>query len=334
MTQIRFKHAALAAVAASLAVPAAAGAQAPPPPTAANGATVNTLAQGLPTPTQFAFYRRAVFVSAYGDPEDPSIFGGVYRIRKGKAKRFRSSPKHVAGIAWRRGTRKLYVSANKRIVVMSRWNGHRFLRTRTIYRGPQGFNGFAGLAFGPDGRLYAGVQANTANDGKPDTSPFARSVVSMKPNGTDIQVVAKGLRQPWQLTFVRGIANPFVSVLADESTPTPPDWIVNAKPGQDYGYPTCTQLQKQPCHGFAKPIALLENHASPMGISPIGRTLYVALFGGLTPDHPVVVSMNTAGKQIKPFLSGYVAPVLAVGTRKGRVYTGDLTGAIYRVNAG
>ena len=27
-------------------------------------------------------------------------------------------------------------------------------------------------------------------------------------------------------------------------------------------------------------------------------------------------------------------PVLAVGTRKGFVYTGDLTGAIYRVKAG
>jgi hypothetical protein len=43
--------------------------------------------------------------------------------------------------------------------------------------------------------------------------------------------------------------------------------------------------------------------------------------------------MNTAGKQITPFLSGYVAPVLAVGTRRGFVYTGDLTGAIYRVKA-
>ena len=58
----------------------------------------------------------------------------------------------------------------------------------------------------------------------------------------------------------------------------------------------------------------------------------MALFGGLG-QGPVVVSMNTAGKQIKPFLSGYVAPVLAVGTRSGYVYTGDLTGAIYRVKA-
>jgi len=310
-------------------VPCAASAQAPPPPTAANGAAVKTLAQGLPTPTDFAFFRRNVFVSAYGS-EDGSTRGGVFRVRNGQAKRLKGSPRAVAGIAWRK--RKLYVSANRRIVVMSRWNGHRFLRTRTLYRGPEGFNGFSGIAFGPDGRLYSGVQLSDTTDEKPDTSPFARSVVSLKPNGTDIRIVAKGLRQPWQLTFVKGIPNPFVSVLADERTPTPPDWIVNAKPGEDYGYPTCTQLQKPPCKDFAKPIALLDDHASPMGISPIGQTLYVALFGGLG-NGPVVASMNTAGKQIKPFLSGYVAPVLAVGTRRGFVYTGDLTGAIYRVKA-
>jgi glucose/arabinose dehydrogenase len=324
-----FPRAAVAALAACLFVPAAAGAQGPPPPTAANGATVQTLAQGLPTPTDFAFYKRNVFVSAFGS-EDGSTKGGVFRVRKGKATRIKGSPAAVAGIAWRK--RKLYVSANQRIVVMSRWNGHRFLRKRTLYRGPAGFNGFSGIAFGPDGRLYAGTQLNDKLDEKPDTGPFSRSVVSLKPNGTDIQVVAKGLRQPWQLTFVNGNPYPFVSVLADERTPTPPDWIVNAKPGEDYGYPACTQAQKRPCKGFAKPVALLADHASPMGISPIGQTLYVALFGGLG-SGPVVVSMNTAGKQIKPFLSGYVAPVLAVGTRSGNVYTGDLTGAIYRVKA-
>src|SRR5215213_7097533 len=331
MPKTRFRAAALAALTASLAIPAAAWAQdgPPPPPTAANGAVVKTLAQGLPTPTDFAFYKRNVFVSAFGS-EDGSVRGGVFRVRKGEAKRLKGSPRAVAGLAWR--NRKLYVSANKRIVVMSRWNGRRFLRSKTIYRGPEGFTGFSGLAFGPDGRPYSGVQLNDTTDQKPDTGPFARSIVSLKPNGTDIRVVATGLRQPWQLTFVKGNPAPFVSVLADERTPTPPDWIVNAKPGENYGYPTCTQAAKRPCKGFAKPVALLDDHASPMGISPIGQTLYVALFGGLG-QGPVVVSMNTAGKQIKPFLSGYVAPVLAVGTRRGYVYTGDLTGAIYRVKA-
>jgi glucose/arabinose dehydrogenase len=322
-------RAAAAALTTALLVPAAAAAQGPPPPTAANGNPVTTLAQGVPTPTEFAFYKRAVFVGAYG-PETGGG-GGVYRVRKGTAKRLKGSPKTVAGIAWR--NKRLYVSTGKRIVVMSRWNGHRFLRKRTIYRGPEGFTAFTGLAFGPDNRLYSGVALNDQTDQKADTGPFARSVVSLKPNGKDIKVVATGLRQPWQLAFVNGNPNPFVSVLADERSPVPPDWIVNAKPGQNYGYPTCTQAQKRPCRGFAKPIATLNDHASPMGMSPIGQTLYVALFGGLG-QGPVVVSMNTAGKQIKPFLSGYAAPVLAVGARNGNVYTGDLTGAIYRVKAG
>jgi len=328
MHKHRFSGVAVAALTTCLAVPAAAGAQAPPPPTATNGQAVKTLAQGVPTPTEFAFFKRNVFVGAFG-PEDGSG-GGVYRIRQGKAKRIKGSPKTVAGIAWRKG--KLYVSSGKRIVVMSKWNGRRFLRKRTLYRGPAGFTGFSGLAFGPDKRLYSGVQLNDQTDQQPDNGPFARSVVSMTARGKDVKTVATGLRQPWQLTFVQGNPNPFVSVLADERTPTPPDWTVNAKPGDNYGYPTCTQSVKRDCRGFAKPVALLKDHASPMGISPIGQTLYVALFGGLG-QGPEVVSMNTSGKQIKSFLTGYAAPVLAVGTRNGNVYTGDLTGAIYRVAA-
>jgi len=328
MHKHRFSGVAVAALTTCLAVPAAAGAQAPPPPTATNGQAIKTLAQGVPTPTEFAFFKRNVFVGAFG-PEDGSG-GGVYRIRQGKAKRIKGSPKTVAGIAWRKG--KLYVSSGKRIVVMSKWNGRRFLRKRTLYRGPAGFTGFSGLAFGPDKRLYSGVQLNDQTDQQPDNGPFARSVVSMTARGKDVKTVATGLRQPWQLTFVQGNPNPFVSVLADERTPTPPDWIVNAKPGDNYGYPTCTQSVKRDCRGFAKPVALLKDHASPMGISPIGQTLYVALFGGLG-QGPEVVSMNTSGKQIKSFLTGYAAPVLAVGTRNGNVYTGDLTGAIYRVAA-
>jgi glucose/arabinose dehydrogenase len=328
---VKLTRAAGAALALSLTIPAAAAAQgAPPPPTAANGQPVKTLAQGVPTPTEFAFFKRNVFVGAFGDEEQGFKGGGVYRVKNGKAKRIRKSGTMVSGVAWRKG--KLYVASGRKIFTLSKWNGHRFRRKRTIYTGPEGFNGFSGLAFGPNGRLYSGVQLSDQTDQKPDTSPFARSVVSMTARGKNIQTVATGLRQPWQLTFVKGNPNPFVSVLADEREPTPPDWIVNAKPGDNYGYPTCTQLVKKDCKGFAKPIALLPNHASPMGISPIGQTLYVALFGGRG-NGPEVVSMNTGGKQIRTFLSGYVAPVLAVGTRRGNVYTGDLTGAIYRVKA-
>ncbi len=151
----------------------------------------------------------------------------------------------------------------------------------------------------------------------------------MKPNGKDIEVVAGGLRQPWQLAFVKGKRNPYVTVLAqDNLKDPPPDWIVVAKPNQNYGFPTCTWAKPKPCRGLPKPLVLLPDHSSPMGIGAIGQKLYVAMFGGLGKG-PVVASMTAKGKQIKPFLSGFVAPVVALGTHKGTVYAGDLTGSIY-----
>src|SRR5919199_1421692 len=107
MHNFRIPSVAVAALATSLAIPTVAGAQGPPPPTAANGATVKTPAHGLPTPTSFAFFRRNVFVGAYG-PEN-GTGGGVYRVRHGKAKRIRRSPHAVSGVAWRK--RSLYVAS-------------------------------------------------------------------------------------------------------------------------------------------------------------------------------------------------------------------------------
>ena len=100
--------------------------------------------------------------------------------------------------------------------------------------------------------------------------------------------------------------------------------------GQDYGYPKCTRAEPKPCKGYAKPFTTFPNHASPMGLGAIGKRLYVALFGGLGTG-PEVVSVPLGGGKATPFLTGYVAPVLAIGVHNGWLYTGDLTGAVYRV---
>jgi len=65
---------------------------------------------------------------------------------------------------------------------------------------------------------------------------------------------------------------------------------------------------------------------SPMGIAASGSELYVALF-----STGEVARLGTDGSGLKPFLTGFAAPVLSVATHKGHVYAGDLTGTIYRV---
>jgi hypothetical protein len=89
--------------------------------------------------------------------------------------------------------------------------------------------------------------------------------------------------------------------------------------------------QNKQCRGMDKPAIFLPPHASPMGIGSIGKTLYVSLFGG-TGKGPEVVEMSERG-QPQPFLTGFAAPVIALGVDEGNIYVGDLTGSIYKVAA-
>jgi len=48
-------------------------------------------------------------------------------------------------------------AATVKLLAWSGWNGTKFTRQKAIYTAPKGVQGFNGLAFGPDGRLYVGV---------------------------------------------------------------------------------------------------------------------------------------------------------------------------------
>ena len=67
-----------------------------------------------------------------------------------------------------------------------------------------------------------------------------------------------------------------------------------------------------------------------MGLGYLNGKLYVALYGGLG-EGPVVVSMPPSGGRPTLFMSGFPAPVIALGIAGGNLYTGDQSGAIYRV---
>jgi glucose/arabinose dehydrogenase len=320
---------AVLAVAGSLALTSSAVAgQAPPLPTAANGATVERIAGGLGTPTSFAFTGDTVF-AGIGPAERGHPPTGLLTVANGSAKKVPGTAPVVFGLAWRNG--RLFVSSGDKITSYRGWNGTRFTGSRVVRRASSKLPGFNGLAFGPDGRLYVGVSLNPKFDHSRNPARYANTVLSMRATGADVKVVARGLRQPFQLTFPAGATSPYVTDLAQDSGNIPLDQVVVAKQGSNFGFPTCVRHTPSQCGSFAKPLVQLPEHASPMGIGSIGRTLYVALFGGLQKEKPVVVSMPLAGGTPTPFVSGFVAPVVALNTNANYVYFGDLTGSLYRV---
>jgi glucose/arabinose dehydrogenase len=310
-------------------VPAGANAQGPPLPKAVNGNAVTLVATGVTTPTSFAFAGDTIFAGSGPDESGKGKPTGLFTLADGKATKVPGTTAIVAGLAWKDGT--LYVSSFRKIIAYSEWNGTRFGRVKTIAQPLRPT--YNGLAIGPDGRLYAGVSFRDKYDPGKDPAKYAQSVISMKTDGTDVKQVARGLRQPFQLTFPEGSQYPYVGVLGHEKGKIPRDAIVRVKPGQNYGYPKCLFGVGNTCKPFSKPAFLLPKHASPMGLAAIGSTLYVSLFGGLGNGKPVVASVPLAGGPPKAFLSGFVAPVIALGQNAGTIYVGDLTGSVYSVQA-
>ena len=285
---------------------------------------MTVVARGVPTPTEFAVFAGRLFVAGYGDQHNAYVPGGVYVLDGGKAIRVPGSPKHVFGVA--AGKNALYLSTSQRLLAWSGWNGTRFKRTRVIGT-PVGYGTFRGPAVGPDGLIYVG--ATPAPTPGP-TNPSA-SFVSVDPATGVTRVIANGIRQPWQPVFLPGHALPLVSALnQDDLGPNRPlDYLLAIKRGANYGFPQCP-ANPSSCVSYSQPLVKLRAHSSPMGLGYLNGKLYVALYGGLGKG-PVVVSMPPGGGTPTPFLSGFRAPVIALGTDGGNLYAGDQSGVIYRV---
>lgn len=322
---------------AAAAMPAAAAAEDPPLPRQADGAKVKRFATGVGLPTQIAFSGGRAFVA--GAAEGP-FKGGVFVVKRGtrKAVKVPGTVGSAFGIAARGG--RVLVSSGRKVIAYSRFDGKRFRRSKVIFRGGKRFNGFSGLAIGPNGRFYAGVALDQRYDDRADPGRFGNSIVSIGLAGRKPRVEAKGLRQPWMMTFARGSRSPFVSVLGQDLPQDngAPDLIVEAAPGSSFGFPECNWLDEAACAGFDRPLVRVEAEAtpeggraqqSPMGIGAIGDRLYVGLFAGTAEAGPQVMTMKTDGSGIEPFVTGFAAPVLSVATHRGKVYAGDMTGTIY-----
>lgn len=299
----------------------------PPLPRPSNGATVTVIARGIPLPAGIAIGKGTVFVAAVGS-EDGKTPGGVYALRGGAPRRLAQGA--FIGITWHAGSLYATELAGPRgstLLAFGGWNGRSFASRRVLRHSRVGLNG---IAVGPDGRLYAGGGTEDCDLCR-QKHRFSQSVLSMRLDGSDLRRVARGLRQPFGVAFARGVRHPFVTVEGQENLGRrqPPDYVVLARTGEDYGFRRCNWSKPAACEGYAKPFALLPAHSSPTGISAIGSDLYVGMFNGTR--GPAVWRLPVGGGPWKEVVSGFPAPVVGVAASDGTLYVGDLTGTIYRI---
>jgi len=325
----------LAALGAVLLVPAAG---APPVKiTVPAGYKVSTFATGLQHPTAMAWGPDGrLYVT-----EDTGL---VVVARPGrKPLTVAAGLRTPLGLAWR--GQELYVSEQGRL---GRYTlaGTKLTARKILVRGlPFGLHQQDTVAVGPGDRLYLG--SGSTCDACRDKNPRSAAVLSLKPDGTDVRVVARGLRNPFGLAFQPGTDKLYASVngqdkLGTKAKPEPAEMVVRVQKGGFYGWPRCWPSYAKKtlagrCRGVTPPVAYLEPHSSADGLAFWRGDLFVALWGQyLSNAHGRKLVRIHLGppKRVTTFARGFDHPLALVVDEGGALLVADWgRGVIYRISA-
>lgn len=180
---------------------------------------------------------------------------------------------HAAGMAFRDNV--LYVSDSGRISTLEDTDGDGTFDTLTpVVEGLVSlrYEGHSnnGIAFGPDDKLYVGVGATT--DHGPLREPMEAAILRVNPDGSDLEVFATGLRNPYDLAF-----SPDGDLFTADNNATeldrslrfiPPEELNHIREGEDYGFP---RVHGQPPPGDASVGPVVEFYPS---VVTAGLTYY------------------------------------------------------------
>ena len=155
-----------------------------------------------------------------------------------------------------------------------------------------------GLVQAPDGRLHLGISAPC--DHCRTTSPYSASVVSFRPDGSDLRVDVSHLRAPVGLAYVPHTDTP----AGHRRRARRPGHGHPRRPagqlarGQDWGFPDCYGQGGSACDGVPDPVATLDPHAGVDGLAVATGQL------GSTVGTAAIVAEYAVGKvQIVPLVA-------------------------------
>jgi glucose/arabinose dehydrogenase len=295
-----------------------------------DGFSAELYASGLKHPTALAFGPDKLLYATQDTGEVVAVGAGSSKPRV-LARGFRTP----LGLTW--VGRTLYVSAQgsvSRLVV----SGKRVVSRKQIVRGlPFGRHQQDTIALGPDGRLYLG--SGSTCDACREKDPRSAAILSFRPDGSDLRVVATGLRNPYGLVFDRD-GRLYVSVNArdDLGDTEPAETVVVIEQGADYGWPACwaswklRRLQGS-CRGVTAPFAYLEPHSSANSLALWRGSLFVVEWGQYLSERwgRKLVRVDLTTGRATTFADGFDHPLgLAVDPRSGGLLVGDWgSGVLY-----
>jgi glucose/arabinose dehydrogenase len=307
------------------------------------GATASVLATGIPNVAALAIDGRGRVWAASAAYSDAGA-DAVYLIAAtGAAPTPVIGDLHtVLGLLWVGDT--LYVASAGRVDAYSGLTAATFASHRTVITFPDGIGEVNGLTLAPDGRVLLGISAPC--NACTVTLKGSGSVVSFAPDGSDLQVVASGIRAPVGLAVLPGTSDLFVTMNQrdDLAASTPGDWLAVVAPGQDWGFPDCYGQDSPSCEGVPTPAAVLDPHAAVSGVALVpdgigGANGPVAIVAEWALSRVQLVRLSRVGSTwsgtVDAFLTGIAKPVAVVIGPDGAVVVGDWgSGTIYRIVLG
>lgn len=244
------------------------------------------------------------------------------------------------GLLWYHS--RLYVTSLGRVDVFSGLQGHAFAKHAAVIVEPKGHGWNNAIVAIGDGRLAMGISA--ACDHCVPKTIWSGTIVSFRPDGSDVRVYAKGIRAPFGIAYDRasGALVTSMNQRDDLGAKTPGDWLGLVRSGQDWRFPGCYGQGGGACAGVPKPLAVLDEHAAAGGVAIVSGRLGAAV------GHAALVSewergvvlraplratgSGYAGTRATVLLSGFRNPLPLAVAPDGSLLVGDWgSGKIYRI---
>jgi glucose/arabinose dehydrogenase len=213
------------------------------------------------------------------------------------------------------------------------------------------------VVVGPEGRLFWG--SGSTCDVCRERDRRSATILSLRPDGSHVRVVARGLRNPYGLAFRPGTGRLYATVngqdeIGTKRDPEPAEMLVAVRRGAFYGWPGCwpnarTLRLTGRCRGVTAPAAYLEPHSSADGLAfytghsfPRGYAgnAFVAEWGEYLSNRfgrrvvRVQLAPNGHARRVSTFASGFAHPLALLVDRRGGLLIADWgRGVVYRIQA-